>query len=212
MTRKRTPDPFATEGTATSLADRAIVVVREQPVILDSQLAELFGVTTGVLNQAVRRNADRFPSDFVIRLTSLELGNLKSQTVISSSHGGRRTMPLAFTEHGAVMAATVLNSPRAVEISIFVVRAFVRIRTHTSRDAEVRRQILALSGKVDSHDKRIIEILDYLHVLTQPPFTKERRKIGFRSNSDDEAETVEEEAAEYKTLGKKAKRTVRKKK
>src|SRR5882672_281829 len=120
------------KNTAIALARKVgskIQVLRGQRVILDTDLAELYGVSVKQLNQQVKRNARRFPDDFVVRLSAKELANLRSQIVTSSSsHGGRRYLPNAFTEHGAIMAASVLNSERADEMSIFVVRAFVRMR------------------------------------------------------------------------------------
>ena len=102
-----------------------IVVIRDLRVMLDAHLALLYGVQTRRLNEQVRRNRERFPQDFIFELTAEEFGNLKSQSA-TSSWGGRRKLPFAFTEHGAIMAATVLNTPRAVEVSVYVVRAFVR--------------------------------------------------------------------------------------
>ena len=104
----------------------AIRTIRGQKVILDADLARIYGVSTKALNQAVKRNLKRFPDDFLFRISSDELENLKSQIVTSSSHGGKRKLPYAFTENGAIMAANVLNSPAAVRMSVFVVRAFVR--------------------------------------------------------------------------------------
>ena len=104
-----------------------ILLLRGQKVILDADLARLYGVETRVFNQAVRRNEGRFPPDFMFQLTEEEFRNLRSQNVISSQWGGRRYPPYAFTEHGAVMAATILNTPRAVEVSVYVVRAFIRM-------------------------------------------------------------------------------------
>ncbi len=109
--------------------DESIVQVRGQRIILDADLARVYGVPTKALNQAMKRNRGRFPLDFCFRLTPAESANLRSQFVTSRAHwGGRRTHPLAFTEHGAVMAASVLNSARAVQMSVFVVRAFLRLR------------------------------------------------------------------------------------
>src|ERR1017187_6643885 len=105
-----------------------IRTIRGQKVILDSDLARIYGVPTKRLNEQVRRNAKRFPSDFLFRLASAEADNLKSQFATSSLHGGRRKLPFAFTENGAIMAANVLNSPEAVRMSVFVVRAFVQMR------------------------------------------------------------------------------------
>ena len=109
-----------------------IVVLRGQRVMLDADLAALYGVTTKRLNEQVRRNLERFPSDFMFQLTNQEVAILKSQFA-TSSWGGKRKRPLAFTEHGALMAAMVLNSPRATEVSVYVVRAFVELRDTSSR-------------------------------------------------------------------------------
>jgi hypothetical protein len=108
---------------------RSILVLRGHRVILDADLAALHGVTTRRLNEQVRRNRSRFPDDFLLELTAQEFGHLKSHFA-TSSWGGRRKLPRAFTEHGAIMTATILNSPRAVEMSVYVVRAFVQLRVH----------------------------------------------------------------------------------
>lgn len=129
-----------------------IHIVRGQRVLLDSDLAVLYGVTTKVFNQAVKRNKDRFPGDFFLGLTSQEAASLRSQFVTSNIHrtgrGGRRYLPLAFTEHGAVMAATILNSPRAIEMSVYVVRAFVRLRTLLASNTQFARKLDALEKSV----------------------------------------------------------------
>ncbi len=154
-------------GTSPSLAleviTQRIFVLREQKVLLDADLAALYGVDTRRLNEQVRRNRARFPQDFIFELTTDEFANLKSQFATSSSiasnHGGRRKLPLAFTEHGAIMAATILSSPRAVEVSVYVVRAFLKLRelvaTHQGLakrlDAlEVKTEALAMSPKPSS--------------------------------------------------------------
>src|ERR1022692_4062146 len=116
-------------GASAIAVESRILFLRRQQVILDVDLAELYGVPVRALNQQIKRNRDRFPSDFVFHLTAKEHEILRSQIVISrDTHGGRRHLPYAFTEHGAIMAATVLNSKRAVQMSVFVVRAFVRLR------------------------------------------------------------------------------------
>jgi len=127
-----------------------IRVLREQKILLDSDLASLYGVETRRLNEQVRRNRDRFPTDFIFELTRDEFDNLKSQFA-TSSWGGRRKLPLAFTEHGAIMAATVLSSPRAVEVSVYVVRAFCsrsqrprRLTVGASPEQAAFQKILAL--------------------------------------------------------------------
>ena len=143
-----------------------IMTIRGQKVILDADLAPIYGVQTKVLNQAVRRNANKFPADFMFRLTAQEVTDLKSQTVTSSSggnrsqsvtgsgHGGRRALPSVFTEHGAIMAATVLRSPRAVQMSVFVVRAFVRMREVLGDTRELARKLAALEREVKARLER----------------------------------------------------------
>ena len=130
-----------------NLASR-IVTVRGVRVLLDSDLAALYGVATMRFNEAVKRNRDRFPEDFVFQLSSREVGNLISQSAISSSregaHGGRRKPPKAFTEHGAIMAAMILNSPRAVQMSVYVVRAFIELRQAVAVNAATIRRLNAL--------------------------------------------------------------------
>lgn len=143
-----------------------IRLVRGVQIILDSDLADLYGVATRALNQAFRRNLARFPADFAFRLTREETGNLRSQSVISSSgHGGRRHSAWAFTEHGALMAALVLNSSRAVETSVFVVRAFVRLRDMARGHATLAATLAALERRVVGHDEALKEVFAALHAL-----------------------------------------------
>jgi len=179
--------------------EQIILTVRGRRVILDSDLAAIYGVTTKVLNQAVRRNVKRFPGDFAFRLTLQEVTNLRSQFVTSSgegewprfsnagdsegnrsqsvtaSHGGRRYRPFAFTEHGALMAANVLRSPRAVELSVFVVRAFVRLRQWLAGHAALSRRLDDLERKYDTQFK---VVFDAIRQLMTPPGRK-RKEIGF---------------------------------
>jgi len=148
--------------------------VRGQKVILDSDLAGIYGVTTKRLNEQIKRNKKRFPSDFMFRLTAVEYRNLKSQFATSSSgHGGRRKLPLAFTEHGAVMIANVLNSPLAVKMSIFVVRAFMRMRVVLFGHKELMKDMKALEKKftdrLDVHEIAIVDILKRMMELLDPP-------------------------------------------
>ena len=158
---------------------RSILVLRGQRVILDADLARLYGVTTGRLNQQVRRNPDRFPTDFVFDLREDEFDNLMLQNATSSSgHGGRRKLPMAFTEHGALMAASVLNSPRAVEVSVYVVRAFVRMREMLATHAELSHKLAELESRVGGHDEDISAIMEAIRQLLSPP-DPPRRRIGF---------------------------------
>jgi hypothetical protein len=169
-------------STAPRIENR-IFLVRGQKVLLDDDLAVLYAVKVKALNQAVKRNKRRFPSDFVFRLTGRENRNLKSQIVTtSSSHGGRRTLPYAFTEHGAIMAASVLNSPRAIEMSVFVVRAFVRLRDALASHKALAAKFAELEQRLETHDKAVGEIIDAIRALVTPP-ERPARKIGFRPDA-----------------------------
>ena len=172
----------------------ADLTVRGEKVLLDSDLARLYGVETKALNRAVQRNLERFPRDFLFQLTREEFSNLKCQTGTSSSgHGGRRKLPWAFTEHGAIMTATVLNSPRAVQMSVFVVRAFLKMRVLLGGTKELARQLRELESKLtarlDGHEAAIVDLLQRLMRLLDPPPAPEppRRQIGFHVRPGDES-------------------------
>lgn len=172
-----------TEQSAPSRVDEiasAILALRGQRVILDADLATLYGVTTKALNQAVKRNAERFPDDFLFRLTRSEVDALnRSQSVTGSQkHRDPRFPPFAFTEHGAIMAATILNSKRAVEMSLYVVRAFVQLRRLLASNAELARRLGELERKLEGHDAAIAAMLAAIRELMNPPEPK-RRAIGF---------------------------------
>lgn len=155
-------------------------------MLLDRDLAALYGVEVRALNQAVKRNEQRFPSDFVFQLTAEENEVLKSQTVMSKGgRGGRRSAPYAFTEHGAIMAASVLNSPRAVQMSIFVVRAFLRLREMLAKNKALAAKLAELEQRLETSDKKIDEIIRAIRVLTMPP-EKPVRQIGFRAGTASE--------------------------
>jgi len=156
-----------------------ILLIRGQKVMLASDLAQVYGVETRALNQAVKRNASRFPADFMFQLTAAEAGNLKSQSVTSSWGGARRALPYAFTEHGAIMLASVLNSKRATEMSIYVVRAFVRLREVIAGNRELAAKIAALESKVGNQDRDIQTIFSAIRQLMNPPAPAERRIKGF---------------------------------
>jgi hypothetical protein len=155
-----------------------ICTIRRQRVLLGPDLATLYGVETRVLTQAVRRNSARFPADFMFSLSIHEVANLKSQ-IVTSSWGGARKPPLAFTEHGALMAATVLNSPRAIEVSLHVIRAFIAMRQVVRADGEIRKRLNELGRKVGTHDRSITHIIEALRQLAAPPDPPKRRRIGF---------------------------------
>ncbi|CAN5489525.1 ORF6N domain-containing protein [soil metagenome] len=168
--------------------EQAILLIRGEKVILDTDLAALYGVETKALNRAVKRNMKRFPSDFVFQLTEKEAAalryqsgtsNLKSQTATARSRGGRRYRPYAFTEHGAIMAANILNSDRAVQASVAVVRAFVRLRQMIASNAELARKLAELEKKYDAQFKVVFEAI---RQLMMPPEPK-RKQIGFQAKS-----------------------------
>ncbi|MCX7014803.1 MAG: ORF6N domain-containing protein [Candidatus Sumerlaeota bacterium] len=166
--------------------ERSILLIREKKVILDADLANLYGVETRVLNQAIRRNAERFPEDFMFQISSEELAILKSQSVTSSSGwGGRRKLPLAFTEHGTIMAASVLNSKRAVEVSVFVVRAFMRLREMLSGQKELAVKLAELERKSATHDGQILSLVEAIRQLMAPPPPPKRRRVGFITEEED---------------------------
>lgn len=158
-----------------------ILVVRSQKVMLDSDLAELYGVTVKRLNQQVTRNPHRFPADFLFTLTSAEYKNLRSQNATSSpSHGGRRYLPHVFTEHGAIMAASVLNSKRAIEMSIFVVRAFVQMREAVLANRRIAAKLSELESRIEQHDGDIQELVEAVRELITP-LPANNRRIGFET-------------------------------
>src|SRR5712675_3245585 len=165
--------------TTASAVESRILFLRHQRVILDADIAELYGVPVRQLNQQVKRNQERFPSDFVFQLTAKEDEILRSQFVISrETHGGRRYRPFAFTEHGAIMAATVLNSERAVQMSVFVVRAFVRLREMLATNRRLAGKIDELENRLDSHDSVIVDLIDAIKQLMTPK-KPSRVRIGF---------------------------------
>jgi len=169
----------------TKRVESRICVMRGRKVILDSDLAELYGVAVKRLNQQVKRNAERFPGDFVFRVSARDLrlqfatSNEGRVTKKVSSRGGRRYQPFAFTEHGAIMAATVLNSKRAVDMSIFVVRAFVRMREALATNQKIMAKLKDLEKKVGAHDIEIEEIVTAIQEMMKPPEAP-GRKIGFK--------------------------------
>ena len=164
-----------------ALAGR-ILVIRGQRVLLDSDLAQLYGVETRAFNQSVKRNLRRFPADFMFQLSEAEFENLISQSV-TSSWGGRRKLPLAFTEHGAIMAASVLNSDRAVEMSVYVVRAFVQLRAVLLDHKALADKLAALERRVTAHDHSLAEVIAAIRALMAQP-QPAKRPIGFTADLD----------------------------
>jgi phage regulator Rha-like protein len=156
-----------------------IFTIRGHRVMLDSDLAEVYGTTTKALNQAVKRNVDRFPADFMFELSPEETQTLRSQTVTSSrAHGGQRYRPHAFTEHGAIMLASVLSSPVAVQASIAVVRAFVKLRELLATHKELASKVAQLESRIEENDQEIVALFEAIRELMEPPDTPSK-KIGF---------------------------------
>ena len=175
--------------------ENRILTIRGQKVIIDADLAELYGVETRRLNEQVRRNQNRFPADFIFELTSDEFADLKSQFA-TSSWGGRRKLPLAFTEHGAIMTATVLSSTRAVDMSVYVVRAFVQLREVLTAHkdlaiklASLERQMQALALKHESLAQnsrlQLKQVFEAIHELMTPMQPVKKRSIGFVSDESE---------------------------
>ena len=178
---------------ATQRIAQAIIVLRDRRVILDRDLADIYGVTTKRLNEQVKRNAPRFPSDFVFQVTVEEAANLRSQFATLESGRGqhRKYRPYAFTEHGAIMTATVINSPLAVEMSIYVVRAFVQLRNVLASNEVLGRRLNELEARIEAklstHDQAIAAMLAAIRELMSPTAPK-RRGIGFAAEVDGGAE------------------------
>lgn len=188
-----------------------ILVIRNQRVILDADLARLYGVTTKAFNQAVKRNADRFPEDFAFQLTIQEVAKLRSQAAASSTelienkgkdqnrsqiatssnrsqfvtgsqkHRDPRLRPWAFTEHGAVMAANILHSERAIHMSVFVVRVFVRLREHVAANQAILKRLAEIDRTLLQHDSALLDLYEKLLPLLQPLPDHPKRRIGFQS-------------------------------
>jgi len=167
----------------------AIYLIRGQRVMLDSDLAAIYGVTTKRLNEQLRRNRKRFPQDFAFQLTTEEFRNLRPQFATSKGRGGRRYFPWVFTEHGAIMLASVVNSDIAVQASVRVVRAFVRLREMVAANAQLAAKLEELERRLDSHDEAIVDLFAALKRLLEPE-PKPKREIGFHAR---------ERSARYRT-------------
>ena len=160
--------------------EKAILLIHGQKVMLDADLAELYGVETRVLVQAVKRNLERFPEDFMFQLSQEEFAILRSQIVTSSDWGGRRYPPYAFTEQGVAMLSSVLRSRRAIQVNIEIMRAFIRLRQMLASHVELARKLDALEKKYDAQFKQVFEAI---RQLMAPPEPK-RRPIGFRKGDE----------------------------
>ena len=181
-------DAFMGADDRLATVEDAIHLIRGQRVMLDSDLAKFYGVTTKQLNQQVRRNVQRFPADFAFQLSAEEFTNLRSQSV-TSKRGGRRYLPWAFTEHGAIMLATVLNSDIAIDASIRVVRAFVHLREMIAANAALAAKFAELEQRLDANDEQIAQLFAAIRQLLAPAPQK-KREIGFH---------VREKAPRYRT-------------
>jgi hypothetical protein len=164
------------------LIEQKIYLIRGHKVMLDSDLAKLYGVETRILIQAVKRNIDRFPSDFMFQLTNQEVASLRSQFVISK-RGGRRYPPYVFTEQGVAMLSSVLKSESAVHVNIAIMRAFVKLRVMVSTHKELARKLGQLERKIKDHDEEIKLIFEAIKQLMIPP-KKKKRKIGFKRDKE----------------------------
>ncbi len=184
------PESSASSTEPLSIGEIAqrIHLIRGQRVVLDTDLAGFYGETTKRLNQQVNRNRVRFPEDFMFQLNEEEFANLRLQFATSSSkgsgHGGRRYAPLAFTEHGAIMASMVLNSPRATALSVYVVRAFVELRGLLSSNRELAAKVHTLERKVSVHERNIAELVDSMANLLAAPPPPPKHPIGFVTPED----------------------------
>jgi hypothetical protein len=174
-----------------------ILAIRGQRVMLDADLARLYRVSTKRFNEAFNRNRRRFPVDFAFQITAREHSDLRSQIATSSlqsidslresgsgrrSHGGRRHLPWVFTEHGSLMAANILRSERAVRMSIYVIRAFVRLREEAAADAAIRKRLAEIDTTLIAHDNALHDVYRKLLPLLQPPPDSPKRRIGFHTD------------------------------
>jgi hypothetical protein len=174
--------------------ERSILLIRGRKVLLDADLAELYGVSTKVLNQAIKRNRQRFPPDFLFQLDEQEVVSMRSQSVTASNPAGLvrsqiatasksniRYLPYAFSEHGVIMAASVLNTQRAMEVSVYVVRVFVKLRELAVNNLEIMDKLAQIERRLVGHDKAIAGLFDAIRqLMTLPVPAHKRRKIGFR--------------------------------
>jgi len=177
------------------LIARKIYLIRSIKVMLDSDLAELYGVETRSLIQAVKRNIERFPPDFMLQLTKEEFDSLRSQIVISKGKGGRRYLPYVFSEQGVAMLSSVLKSKRAIEANIAIMRVFVKLRETVATHKELSRELEDLEQRIEGHDEKIQVIFEAIRQLMAPP-DKKVKKIGF---------TVKEKQKAYVKKAKKKK-------
>jgi ORF6N domain-containing protein len=170
-------------GEIQSVTDRLrIFEIRNEPVVLDTDLAKIYGIETGQFNRAIKRNASRFPKDFAFQLTQEEWDALRCQigTLKPAGRGRhRKYRPRVFTEHGAIMAATVLNSPRAVAMSIYVVRVFIKMRKELLANSTLEKRLATIEKTLIGHDAALRDLYQKIRPLLLPPPEKPKRQIGF---------------------------------
>jgi hypothetical protein len=172
-------NPQVTQLVPVERVERLIHLARGEKVLLDADLATLYGVETKVLNRAVKRNRSRFPPDFMFQLTAEEAANLRCQIGTSSSgYGGRRYLPYVFTEKGVAMLSSVLRSDRAVQVNMAIMRAFVGLRRMLASNEALARKLAELERKIEGHDNNIRTLFDVIRELAAPPVTP-RREIGY---------------------------------
>jgi len=177
--KKKSPNSLTV---SVQLIERRIYLIRGQKVMIDVDLAELYGVPTHRLNERVKRSRKRFPEDFMFQLTRVEAEALRSQIAISKiGRGGRRSLPYVFTEQGVAMLSSILNSEQAIEVNITIMRAFVKLRQMLESNEELNRKFAAVLRKLSTHDKYFTVVFDELKKLTQP-LTTTRKQIGFKNN------------------------------
>ena len=180
-TKKLTTSSLAV---SVQLIERRIYLIRSHKVMIDVDLAELYGVPTKRLNEQVRRNSKCFPEDFMFQLTNEEAENLRSQFATSrSGHGGRRSLPYVFTEQGVAMLSSVLNSEQAIAVNITIMRAFIKLRQMLESNEELNRKFAAVIRKLSTHDKYFKVVFDELKRLTEQP-TPSRKQIGFKAGKE----------------------------
>jgi hypothetical protein len=178
MKKKTTPRKLALIPIET--VARRVYVIRGERVMLDSALAELYQIPTFRLNEAVKRNKKRFPQDFMFQLTKEETANLTSQ-IAMSSYGGRRTQPFAFTELGVAMLSSVLNSDRAVQMNIVIMRTFVKLREMLAANKDLAYHIEQIEETQRDHASMISLVMDEINALKEPPAQPRKKRIGFTS-------------------------------
>jgi hypothetical protein len=187
MPKKQSKSPVPAEH-----IEQSILLIRGHKVLLDSDLAHLYGVDTKTLNQAVKRNLPRFPDDFMFQLTTEEADALRSQIVTLKTGRGqhRKYLPYAFTEQGVAMLSSVLRSERAVQVNIEIMRAFVRIRKILATNAELARRLDEVERRVGTHDEQFVQVIRAIRQLMEPPARPPRRRIGFQLPDDAKSPTA----------------------